>query len=1004
MNIRTGLFFLLFIVTLYAPAQNTLVRTPDEEVYRTGIELLDHEKYGAAREFFQRYIELRKGDLRTIDAEYYVALCALNLFNSDAEALFQNFIINHPYHSKASLAYYDLGSFYYTKQQYQKAIDYFDKSDVTKLTASQKTERSFKLGYAYFNLKDFEKAESHFNEIKGSSNKYTYAASYYAGYIELKNGKYSEALVDLKKAEENDAYKPIVPAMIANVYYWQGNYDELISYAEKLLSSSDKNIQGKDEIFLLTADAYYNKGNYKKAAEYFQKLISENRAKATVDIKYRYGHSLYKNRDMAGAINQFKDVAGNQDSIQQAAAYYLGLAYLQEGKKDFALPAFDLARKVEFSKTIQEEALFYFGKINFELKRYHDAISALKSFSKQFPNSTFNNEVQELLSESFLRTSNYQEAISYIESLKVRSLRINKAYQSVTFYSGVQLFNNEKFPEAIQMFDKSTEFPIDKDILIAATFWKAEAYEVMKDYSNAINNYSIVFQKTNDDNPYYLKTRYGIGYAYYNTKEYDKALPHFKKYVEELRNAKDKQYYDDALLRLADLYFQRKLYDQALEYYNQAINSKIKDLDHAYYFRGVVLGTDQKIPEAIKSLDVVIGNYPQSIYYDDAIYEKSQLQFQTGDLEAAAKGFSKIINEIPNSTYYAEALLRRAGVYSNLNRNQDAVADYKTIVSKFPSTPLAEEALTGLLQEYNTIGDLEATKQWQDTLAKVNPQSETLINSKFTTASNLYFAHKYPQAIEAFNSYLENYPETANTNLAHYNLADAYANIGDTSNSIKNYQFVVDSKDERYALKSVGKIADLEFKQGKYAEAKDYYKVLAANASNKKDKTNALLGLMQIYYNLKNYDSTIAYATEIKALGNATLDAESKSLLYTGKAYYEKQDFNKAIDYFLNTVNHAKDRNAVEAQYLIAEIQYNQKKYRQSLETLNQLNNNFSSYEDWIDKSFLLIADNLIAMNETFQAKATLNSIIENSSNKQVIEKAKEKLAQLEGKENGNNE
>lgn len=981
-----------------------MVRTPDEEIYRTGIELLDHEKYGAAREFFQRYIDLRKGDLRSIDAEYYIALCALNLFNSDAEALFQNFIYKYPYHSKSSLAYYDLGSFYYTKQQFQKAIDYFDKSDVIKLTSSQRNERSFKLGYAYFNLKDFDKAESHFNEVKVSANKYTYAASYYSGYIELKNGKYAEALSDLKKAEENEAYKPIVPAMIANVYYWQGNYDELIFYSEKLLSSTDKAIQGKDEIFLLTADAYFKKGNYKKAAEYFQKLISENRAKASLDIKYRYGYSLYKNRDMGGAINQFRDIAGNQDSIQQAAAYYLGLAYLQEGKKDFALPAFDLARKVEFSKTIQEEALFYFGKINFELKRYHDAISALKTFSKHFPKSTYNNEVQELLSESFLRTSNYEEAISYIESLKVRSLRINKAYQSVTFYSGVQLFNNEKFPEAIQMFDKSTEFPIDKDILIAATFWKAEAYEVMKDYASAINNYSIVFQKTNDDNPYYLKTRYGIGYAYYNTKEYDKAFPHFKKYVEVLKNAKDKQNYDDALLRLADLYFQRKDYDLALDYYNQAINSKIKDLDHAYYFRGVVLGTDKKIPEAIKSLDVVITNYPQSIYYDDAIYEKSQLQFQTGDLEAAAKGFSKIINEIPNSTYYAEALLRRAGVYSNLNKNEEAIADYKTIVSKFPSTPLAEDALTGMLQTYSSQGNLEATKQWEDTLAKINPQSESLITSKYNTATSFYFGQKYPLAIDAFNSYLNTYPETVNTNEAHYFLGDAYARTGDTSNSIKNYQFVVNAKDEKYALKSVGKIADLEFKQGRYAEAKDYYKVLAGNASNKKDKTNSLIGLMQIYYNLKNYDSTIAYAAQVKALGNATLDAESKSLLYTGKAYYAKQDFNKAIDYFLNTVNHAKDRNAVEAQYLIAEIQYNQKKYRQSLETLNQLNNNFSSYDDWIDKAFLLISDNLIALNEIFQAKATLNSIIENSTDKQVIEKAKQKLAQIEGKEKENNE
>jgi TolA-binding protein len=105
----------------------------------------------------------------------------------------------------------------------------------------------------------------------------------------------------------------------------------------------------------------------------------------------------------------------------------------------------------------------------------------------------------------------------------------------------------------------------------------------------------------------------------------------------------------------------------------------------------------------------------------------------------------------------------------------------------------------------------------------------------------------------------------------------------------------------------------------------------------------------------------------------------------------------------LRTLNAAKDENAAEAQYLIGEIQYKEQKYKQSLETLYDLNKNFQ-YKEWLGRSNLLIADDYIALDEIFQAKATLNAVIEKSTHIPSVEKAKQKLIELEGKEKGNNE
>jgi tetratricopeptide (TPR) repeat protein len=1001
----TAIFFLFFVQSLLAVGQNTLIRTSDDESFRTGLELMDNAKYSAAREFFQRYVNLNKNDLRTVDAEYYIAYCAMNLFHSDAEALLENFTEKYPYHSKSSYAFYDLGTLHFNNKKYEKAIQYFEKVNTLDLSESQKLEFNFKLAYSYFSQKDFEKAEPLFNYTKAFENKYSYASSYYAGYLEFKNGSYEAALADLKKAEQNEAYKPLVPVMIANIYYRQEDYDNLAAYSEKVLNNPDyKNIQGKDEIFLLTADSYFKKKDYSKSAEYFKKYTGEQKSKTSPEIKYRLAYSEYRINDFDSAIKNFSDIAGNQDSIAQSAAYYLGLSYLKKGNKPFALSAFDLSRKTSFSMETKEEASFNYGKLNVDLQRFHDAISSLKDFSKEFPKSEHNGEVQELLSESFLSTNNYSEAISYIESLKVKSLRINTAYQRVTFYSGVQQFNNKKFDEAIRLFDKSIELPIDKDVFLAANFWKGEAYSLNKDYNNAITSYSTVFQKTQDNNEYHLKSRYGIGYAYFNTKQYDKAFPHFKNYVEKLRNASDKQFYDDALLRLADLYYQSKKYDDAIKYYNEAVTGKIIDRDYAYYQRGVVYGILDKLTEAKSSLDVVILNYPQSLYHDDAIFEKAQLNSQAGNYPEAIDGFSKIVQQKTGSPYVPYALVKRGVAYTNLKRNEEAIKDYETILTDYASHSVAEDAFLGLQELYEKTDRSEEFKKWIDVMEKANPKNTSLVTAKFNDAKNLYFAEKYKQAIESFTSYLNTYPGSPNVNEVNYYLADSYQRTGDLSNALKYHNMVIVEKDPVYYVRSIQRVAEIQFNNGFYAEAKNYYNLLVINARSKKDKLNGWKGLMEAHYKTATYDSVIVYANEIKNHGQASIDAESNASLYLGKSYYAKQNFDKAIDYFINTVNLAKDAYGAEAQYLIAEIQYKQKKHKQSLETLYQLNNIFSEFNDWISRSFLLIADNYIAMDEIFQAKATLNSIIENSPHQESVENARLKLVELERKEGGSNE
>jgi TolA-binding protein len=996
----TGLPFLLLYCVLFpcvfSYAQTTLVHTADDIHYRTGMELMDKQNYTAAQKAFQDYINLGYNDLKSVEAQYYVAISALNLSNSDAEPMIERFIANNPNHPKALMAYYELGNFYFNQKKYDKAIDYFGKVETSRLTSDQRTEVQFKLAYAYFSKQQFAQAGELFNTLKRSQHKYTYAASYYAGYIEFRDGKYDEALIDLKKATNSEEYRPLVPYMIANVYYKQKRYDELIAYVEEV--SADKTIRNREEIALLTGEAYYRKGNYAKAVTYLDQSVSGSRTKPAADVQYRLAYAQYKTKDFTGAIENFKPVASaTRDTLSQYASYYLGLSYLQSGNKPFALTAFDAARKAKFSKDLQEEAAFYHAKLSYEQGNGANAIVALKDFLKTYPNSKHENEVNELLGEAYLSSNNYAEAIAHLESIKRRTPRIDAAYQRVTYNRGVELFNNERFPEAVAMFAKSLQTSPDVDLKIAAHFWSGEAYSAARQYPEAINQYAAVFREPKSTaTEYNLKSRYGIGYAYYNNKEYTKALEHFREYVNRSDASANKQNYDDALLRVADSYYVTKNYNDAIRYYDQAISRNTVDKDYAYFQKGVVLGLLNRPEEAKSSFDQVVNQYPKSGYVDNAYFQKAELDFEKGAYAAAIAGFTKLIDQRPNSPVVPFALLKRAAAYGNLQNYDKAIVDYKQIIDKYTTHRTSTNALLGLQEALSNAGRGEEFDSYLAKYKQSNPQSDAVENIEFEAAKSLYFAEKYQKAIESFNAYLKQYPNNGLSTDARFYIAESYYRLNDIPNARINYQSIIRENKSQFVGRSIGRMADIELAAKNYPAAIGYYNIVLANARNKREQFNAWTGLMDAHYGQAKYDSVVYFADQIITTGNATLSAQNKALLYKGKVAFQQGNYDKAIDEFLKTLNSAQDENGAEAQYLMAEAMFRQKQYKQSLEALFELNKTFAAYENWRGRGFLLIADNYVALEEMFQAKATLNSIIENSPDKEVVAAAREKLKAIE--------
>lgn len=987
-NLLLGLM-LFFGCLSYSYAQLPL-HSPNE-LFAQGLALFQKEQYESAQHYLETYVRLHGNNLDAVEAQYYAALCAIKLDRPDGEERFHQFIKTYPQHCKAVLAYYQLGNFCFTNQDFSKSITYYLQVDESVLDKATQYELRYRLAYAYLNTKDFERALTCFNDIKVQENAYCYAANYYAGYIALKNEDYATALNDLMRASKNSAYRPVVPCLVMQVYYKQKRFQELLNYLHQV-RSAEIALKDEDEIALLTAEAYFFTGNYALAAQHYEEYIALKDFLAASEVLYRTAYAFYKADEAYKALKYFKELALQEDAIGQSASYYTGLLYLKTNQKMLALAAFNKAQEENFFADVQEEAAFQYAKVSYELEHFANTIATLQKFKQAYATSKHLPEANALLGEAYLRTNDYDLAMMYIEGLETKSQRMLEVYQKATFCKGSEYFNNAAYAQAISMLRKSLNHPCDPALATQAQLWLGDSLAALQQYEQAIPVYQHVLERLAPTDTLYHQAVYGLGYAYFNTANYTQALPQFVRYTSQHQASISTAWLQDALVRSADCYYATKHYQQALQIYDQILQQYPA---HVHYQKGVIYGILNDKHAAQASFQAIFDGYAPTVYYEKALFEIAHIDFLQNNYPQAIKRFTKFIQEKPHSTLLPDALLSRAIAHVNLEQYQQAMQDYERLLEAYPKHPNAQSALLELPKIYMFAGKPEKASQCLANYQTANPNSDALEKVTFDTVKALFYDQRYAAAIEHLQKFSVRYPQSKLLSEANFLVAEAYYRQGDVPAALTQYQAALKEPQTPFYNKILLRIGALAYEQKDFAQALTYYRKLKDCAQSKKESYHALAGMMKASHALQHYEVVQQYASQIIEEGNLTVNATSEATLFLGKAAMQQGRHQDAQAYFIQLVQSTHDSHAAEAQYLLAQLYYESKEYQQSLETLFELNKRFPAYKAWKDKSFLLVAENYLALKEDLQAKATLQSIIENAAEEAIVASAKQKLEAL---------
>jgi TolA-binding protein len=342
------------------------------------------------------------------------------LGNDDAESMFLRFIKEHPENPLTKQAFFQIGKSYFKQGKYEDAIRWFNKVEAGELNGHDNTEYKFRKGYAYFELKDYKNAQLLFGEVKNKRSEFTEDATYYFAYIAYLNKDYHLALVNFEKLKNSKKYVNSYPYYISAVYFLDKRYDDVINYAVPIVNSTHQ--QNETEMLRIIAASYFAKADYDNAVKYYGRFEDrdQGRTQNTQD-SYQMGYTYFKVGNYAKAASELEKLVEQHDVYSQSGNYTLGDVFLKMNNKQSARNAFLNASKLDYDKQLQEDALYEYAKLSYELDFNLQALGATRLYLATYPRSKRIDEVKVLLGEELLNSRNYREAVEILEPIPNKS-------------------------------------------------------------------------------------------------------------------------------------------------------------------------------------------------------------------------------------------------------------------------------------------------------------------------------------------------------------------------------------------------------------------------------------------------------------------------------------------------------------------------------------------------------------------------------------------------------
>jgi TolA-binding protein len=989
---------LIILTQKVSQAQQTRYYTDPAAKFKDAKEYFQKEEYSLAYPLFR---ELRR-DIRETDKanlpvtvqeiNYYTIACGLKQHEERSEEEARQFIDIEKNNARVQMMNFQLGEYYFHDQKFGDAVQRYELANPANLSSAEVSALNYHAGYAYFTMQNFSRCKPLFNVIRKDKHDPNYLdANYYYGFLAFRDKQYDEALECFKIVENGKRYDAVVPYYIAQILYIQGKKDEAINYISGKLAGGSSSQYYDLELKQLIGHAYFEKKEYAKALPYLEGYVN-GMPKVRREDLYELSYCYYQAGNYKKSIDGFKQLSGKDDSLSQHAMYLLGDAYLKTDQKSNARNAFLFCSSNSSNAEQKEIASFQFAKLSYELGYQDDAINGLRNFNRDYPQSTYNTEARDLMVQILAGTNNFKDAQALIESLDKPSENTKKVYPRILFGRASELINDGRLEDADVLLNKVIADPYNPPILPLAWFWKGEIAYRKNQLDSAIKYYQLyagsAMPAVGEAN--FIHVKYNLGYCYLRKENYPVAQTYFESLVKPPALNSD-NFSQDVYIRTADCYFMQKNYTQSKTMYDNVIKFSWPAEDYAS-FQDAMLAGVKSPTEKITMMNTMIRKFPKSSLVMDANMEIANTYLGEENFREAIPALTDITKSSNNATLLPQAYLKLGTAYYNINNNNEALKNFEYIVDHFSNSPEAGDALDDIKLIYMDDGKAAEYAEYMRKAGKpLNSSTEDSLT--FSAAEKLYDDQKLSEAAEAFAAYTDKFPHGVYALEAGFNRAEIFNAQKKWADALPAYQQVIGMAPNKYAERSALTASHISFFELKdYAQAEMFFTQLKQWAATQENKLEAMRGLLRCQYQQQKWTDAAANADDLLKEKNASADDRSLANMAIGKSLEAGNQYDLALVNFRAVAQNNKAALAAEARYEIANCLFQLNKLSDAEKSAMECINKSGSYDFWITKSYILLGDIYFRQKDYFNAKATLQSVVDHTLNTELKEAAQQKL------------
>ncbi len=958
--------------------QKSAVYEYGDNAYLKGLELYEKEKYGAARHTFEQVLAMEpesRSELRS-EASFYMAMSAVELRNDDAEYLVHSFISAFPESPHVDEAAFRLADYFYDKNSWANTISWYNRVDRYKLDRAELSEYYFKKGYACYMRNDYEGARANFYEILDVNSPYNAPAVYYYSHIHYEEGNYETALMGFRKIDDDPLFSNIAPYYISQILFLQKKYDEVIDYAPSLMDSVSDTRLG--EMSKIIGESYFMLGEYTEAIPYLETYRDQAGA-TTVHDRYQLAFAYYSGGEFEKAMELFEQISYGDSEIAQSALYHLADCYLHLGDKNKARIAFSKAANMNYDPKIQQDALFNFAKVTFELSYnpFNEAIRAFELYIRTYPAADNTDEAYNYLVMAYLATKNYGMAMESLQKIRIRNDQINQAYQKVAFYRGLELYKNLRFDEAVTALETSLEYAQYDPVIAARTrFWLGEAAYRTGDRTTARMYYEeFLKDPAAPQQAEYILCLYSMGYVNFDEESYSQALNWFGRYVQQAGN-NNSATLADVFNRMGDCYFVQTNYTRAMEYYDRCIATGMADVDYAMFQKGFTLGLLDRPGEKVDVLNRLIRELPNSNFVDDALFEIGRSYVVLNQPDRALSFYEQVVNEHPNSSYVSKSLNQLGLIYYNEGSYDRALVYYEQVATGYPGTPEADNALTSIKNIYIRNDNVEGYLAFVDGIGQdISMREQDSLT--YIAAEMVYMRGDCGETVRAFRDYIDAFPNGRFLLNAHYYKADCQLKLQQNEEALVSLDYIIAQPRNMFTEPALEAASKINFREKDYNRAAANYRKLLEVAEQKNNIFDAKVGLMRCYYELGEFSQTIEAAREVLQMDKVQEEFVREANYKIAKSFYALNEVDFAFDFFEKVAREVNSEEGAESKYMVIEILYDRGEYEKAEEEVYDFIEMNTPHQYWMGMAFLTLSDIYVAMDDEFSAINSLQSLID---------------------------